>query len=96
MKHTVVVDPQPSDYRESQCAASVDSMVMAKAMAHVGDVLRLSTKRGRTALVRIVGVQPPGSIGTIRAFSRGRRWPRAPRAPSVMPSGSADTSGDSK
>jgi transitional endoplasmic reticulum ATPase len=41
-------------------------MVMAKAMAHVGDVLRLTTKRGRTALVRIVGVHPPGSVGTIR------------------------------
>src|SRR5436305_4283009 len=66
VKHTATVDPKPSDYRESQCAAYLDSMTMAKAMAHVGDVLRLTTKRGRTALVRVVGVQPPGSGGTIR------------------------------
>src|SRR5688572_6626858 len=66
VKHTATVDPRPSDYRESQCAAYLDSMTMAKAMAHVGDVLRLTTKRGRMALVRIVGVQPSGSAGTVR------------------------------
>jgi len=64
---TAVVDPRPSDYREALlCAVYLSPAVVEAAGARVGDVVRVTTQRGRNAVVRIVGEAPPDQTGSIR------------------------------
>jgi transitional endoplasmic reticulum ATPase len=69
---TATVDPQPSDYREStMCAAYLTHDAMAGLGVEVGDVVRVSTKRGCKALARIVGEHPgPGHQHGVIRFDR--------------------------
>src|SRR5262245_27674220 len=54
-----MVDPTPSDYRDTRlCAAYLAHDLLETAGVAVGDVIRVSTKRGRIALARVVGVHP--------------------------------------
>ena len=67
MTATAVVDPRPSDYREALlCAVYLSPAVVQAAGARVGDVVRVTTQRGRSAVVRIVGEAPPDQTGSIR------------------------------
>lgn len=67
MTATAVVDPRPSDYREALlCAVYLSPAVMEAVGARVGDVVRVTTQRGRSAVVRIVGEAPPDQTGSIR------------------------------
>jgi transitional endoplasmic reticulum ATPase len=64
---TAIVDAQPSDYRESRLCAAYVVPELAQALgASDGDVLRVSTQRGRSALVRIVGPLPAASQKILR------------------------------
>ena len=67
MAVTAIVDAQPSDYRESRlCAAYVVPELAETLGASEGDILRVSTQRGRAALVRLVGPLPAGSQHILR------------------------------
>jgi len=61
------VDPTPSDYRDAHLSAGyLAHDVMEGLGVAVGDTVRVSTKRGRTALTRVVGTYPDHSHGVIR------------------------------
>jgi len=53
---TAIVDPKPSDYRDAAlCAAYLSPSVMKAAGVRADDIVRVSTQRGRTAVVRVLG-----------------------------------------
>lgn len=61
------VDPKPNDYRsERLSAAYLHHDLMEAAGVNVGGVIRITTTRGRNALVRIEGSHPEELVGTIR------------------------------
>ncbi|HZT09372.1 MAG TPA: AAA family ATPase [Chloroflexota bacterium] len=69
--NAATVDPQPSDFRDARpCAAYVGRDVMEAIGASVGDVVRMTTIRGRTALARIVGEHPGMGAGRHVRFDR--------------------------
>lgn len=56
MAATATVDPQPSDYRDAAlCAAYLTPSLMGAAGIRVDDVIRVTTQRGRAAVVRVLG-----------------------------------------
>ncbi|MPZ13557.1 MAG: AAA family ATPase [Chloroflexi bacterium] len=62
MPIAAIVDPKPSDYREARVStAYLERALLQAAEVHVGDVVRVSTTRGRSALVRVAGVHPSAS-----------------------------------
>ena len=65
--HPATIDPQPSDYRDTRlCAAYLAQHVMDAIGVHQGDVVRVSTKRGRQVVARVVGPHPTDSEHSIR------------------------------
>jgi transitional endoplasmic reticulum ATPase len=65
--HTATIDPQPSDYRDARvCAAYLAAHVMEAIGAKEGDVVRVSTARGRQVVARIVGPHPTDPEHAIR------------------------------
>lgn len=67
MTLTALVDPRPSDYRGDRLAAAyLDASLMEAAGLRVGDVVRITTHRGRVALARVVGPHPEDLARTIR------------------------------
>src|SRR6266550_4315307 len=69
---TAVVDPKPSDYRDtSLCAAYLSPSVMQDGGVHVDDVVRVTTQRSRSAVVRVRGeVADPGETIRFDRFTR--------------------------
>jgi transitional endoplasmic reticulum ATPase len=64
---TAIVDPQPSDYREARlCAAHLDADLMEALDVQAGDLLRVSTQRGRAALVRVIAPLAQSPKGSLR------------------------------
>jgi transitional endoplasmic reticulum ATPase len=64
---SALIDPKPSDYRDaSMLAAYLDPALMKSAGVALGDVLRITTLRDRSALARVAGPHPEGLAGTIR------------------------------
>ncbi len=65
-----VVDSKPSDYREGRaCAAHANASLIATLGAKPGDVLRVTTQRGRTALVRLMPAELDSGNRTSEAES---------------------------
>jgi transitional endoplasmic reticulum ATPase len=63
---TAVVDPKPSDYRDAAlCAAYLGPSVMKAAGIQVDEAVRVTTERGRSAVVRVLG-QVDDQGGSIR------------------------------
>jgi transitional endoplasmic reticulum ATPase len=69
---TAVVDPKPSDYRDtSLCAAYLSPSVMHQGGVQMDDVVRVTTQRSRSAVVRIIGeVADPGETIRFDRFTR--------------------------
>lgn len=64
---TARVDPKPSDYRGDRLAAAyLHAALMEAAGLVAGDIVRISTGRGRSALARVVGSHPEDLARTIR------------------------------
>ena len=67
MAPSALIDPRPSDYRdESMLASYLNPELMQQVGVGLGDVLRISTGRSRSALTRVAGHHPEGLPGTIR------------------------------
>lgn len=65
--HVARIDPQPSDYRDPRlCAAYLAQHVMDAIGVQAGDVVRVSTRRGRSVVARIAGGHPEDSNDSIR------------------------------
>src|SRR5687767_1052416 len=69
---TATVDPRPSDYRDAAlCAAYLSRSVMQAAGVRQDDVVRVSTQRGRTAVVRVLGeAEEQGEVIRFDRFTR--------------------------
>ncbi|MSQ23910.1 MAG: AAA family ATPase [Chloroflexi bacterium] len=74
---TATVDFVTPDYDEGACTIQLRSDVMKECGVEIGDVVRLSTKRGLTALARIAGADVPGSGGSVRLDRQIQRTIRA-------------------
>ncbi|MSQ23900.1 MAG: AAA family ATPase [Chloroflexi bacterium] len=62
-----IVDPKPIDYRDARIAAALLSAELMHALhIEVGDIIRITTERERSALTRVIGAHPEDVSRTIR------------------------------
>jgi len=60
------IDPQPSSYQDAPCEAYVSADVLAAAKAWPGDIIRISTQRGRQVVARVAGSHPQSASEAVR------------------------------